>query len=207
MLMMGQPVMEQSFHTPFHSQAAFTLIEILCVLAIFAVILMMGVKRFQQYREKMQTVSVQSDIKQIEMALDQYFYATGCDVSGRFPPEKQHPSLADLGITTFDARLPLVVGYSVQVVDSGQKTIDQRPIYVLQMTAALNSTVSLQQINWYKQLFNAERVDKNNLIWQTMPNNSVTNSLNPYWVLDGQRAVFRKIQNGLQTTQYRYCAQ
>jgi prepilin-type N-terminal cleavage/methylation domain-containing protein len=198
--------MGHRFRTPFHKQNAFTLIEILLVLAIFAVILMMGIKRFSQYREHMQVIAVQSDINQISTALDQYFYVTGCDQSGTFPTDKLNPSLSDLGIDNFVARLPLIVGYSAHVIDSKQ-TSASKPIYLLQIIATLNPNLSAAQINWYRQVFNAGQVDANNLIWQTTPNNRISNSLNSYWILDGQRAIFRNIQNGLQDTQYSYCAQ
>src|SRR3990172_899475 len=155
MLTREQRVVATHFRIPFLKPCGFTLIETLLVLAVATVIIMMGINRFQQYREELQINAVKSDIQIISAALDSYFYATPC-VSHAFPDEKKNPSMTDLGLSTrYNAREPFVISYRAQVVDSSTGTADGMPIYLLKIIATLDSNLSTAQLSWYQQLFNA----------------------------------------------------
>lgn len=191
--------------TPSLKQTGFSLIEILLVLTIFAVISMIGINRWHQYREKMQTEAIKNDLTQIAQALDQYFYIQGCDSSGNFKGQP-NPSMTDLGLTITSR--PPIAAYEAYIVNSEIEAAG-KPIYLLKIVATLDVTLSATQMYWYGQLFNAGKIDLDHaeLIWQTTPNNRASTS-NAYWVLEGQRAIFRRIQNGLTSSLgYSYCAQ
>lgn len=204
-----QPVVEPNFRIHFHNLYGLTLIETLLVLAVAAMIVMTGINQYQQYSEAAQITAVKSDIREISAALDRYFYTTGCR-NHQFPPARRDPSITDLGLAaSFMAREPLVTAYHVHVIDSQQVSVDGKPIYLLQIVATLTSNLTQPQLHWYQQLLNAGQVDTgaHELTWQTMPNHRFADAISVFAGIDGTRAIFRKNQNGKDSSLLDYCIQ
>ncbi len=176
----------------------FTLIELLLALTVIAIVTLLSINRYQQYRNQIEVLLVKSDIAVIDQSLNNYFHLIGCDRDGIFPNDKINPSIADLGLsTTYYARKPLVTHYETQIIDTGSKTKNDKPIYLLQVRATLNTSLSPEQLSWYLNLFHAGKMDTSGhiLTWQTLPGNSAANSDDSFWILDGARKMFRHLND------------
>ena len=209
MHILEQRVVATHFLTPSHKIAGFSLLEILLVLTVAAVIITMGINRYQQYRETLQISAIKSDIRVISAALDQYFDSTPCS-NHEFPLTHRDPSMTDLGLSkNFSAREPMIIEYHTHIVESQTISFDHQPFYLLKIVATLNPNLTPSQLGWYQKLLNAGQLDikTHELTWQTTPHHRFADAISAFSGLEGGCALFRKIQNGKDESLNNYCMQ
>ncbi len=182
-------------------QQAFTLVELLLVLVCIAIITLWSTHRYQLYQRRTQVLQIQTDLLAWRHAANTYFHAHGCDRDGSF---------FQLGVVNCEQlqqvyplkcnRPPLVVSYLAKIKDTGRKTADnhgEKPIYAIEIRAAMSSKVKPDEIVWYQKQLHADmsKPIDNTLIWSSLPSNSYVEFSNSSWVLDGAGKVFRSGEN------------
>ena len=178
----------------------FSLLELLLVLVCMAAIIAWAMHHYQVYQRREQTAQVQSDIKSLQRALDTYFHVTGCDQNGNFAT-----AAATVSCTTLQqydnnlvcSRPPIVAQYSAKIIETDQKTNDSpaKPIYQLEVQAALSSNLSAGQIAWYQQQLRAQSGSVTNILaWDSLPSNSYVQLGDQSWILNGAGQFFRSTE-------------
>lgn len=180
-------------------QCGMGLLELLLVLVGMALITLISINRYQQYRRQTEVAEVKTDVAVIYQALNSYFHTSGCNSEGIFLGKSDPGIHEDLGFArSYEAR------YAVHVMDSGNTTSGDKPIYFLEVILKVNATfanaTSPQRLQWYRQEFNAAEVDTSTpdepkLTWKRLPGSGATGSNNALWILDGSRKLFRKTEN------------
>jgi type II secretory pathway pseudopilin PulG len=179
----------------------FSLLEILLVLVCMAAIITWSMHHFQQKQRRTQMIQIQSDVKSLQRAVNDYFHNTGCDSKGKYANDSLEiscQSLQQSGADIVCDRPPLVKQYSSRLILTDQKTQDNQPkfIYRLQVQADMNSHSTPSEIAWYIKELKANSSSGNNtLYWNSLPSNSYVELGDNAWILAGAGASFRARAN------------
>ena len=103
----------------FLSRDAFTLIELLTVVAILGIIILIAVPKFLGYTEKAKIAHIKNDVKVAEVIMSEY----SMNKKG-FPDEWPDVSVAKLRDIASNSKLYDVTGYTSEVPDGNYKEID-----------------------------------------------------------------------------------
>lgn len=178
----------------------FSLLEILLVLVCMATIIAWSMHHFQQQQRRIEMIQIQSDIKSLQRALNNYFHNMGCDAQGKFANtslEISCQTLQQSGADIVCERPPLVKQYSARLILTDQKTQGTQPklIYQLQVQANMAHSTS-SELDWYIQELKASQTSRDNILyWDSMPSNSYVELGDNTWVLAGAGAAFRAKAN------------
>lgn len=179
-----------------HLSSGVTMIELLMVLAITATLAITILNRFKVEHRQTELVEIKGDVSVIMNALNRYMWRTGCSSDGTFPAAQLHPTLSQLGLpTSADSRAPLIMAYSANIIETTAKTLDNKPIYDLQVSAVLPAHLTLQRRQWLLKALDAQSLNDQTLVWTSLPGNSVSNSGEPLWILNASRDFFAQKQN------------
>ena len=175
----------------------YTLLELLLVLVVIAGISLMSINQYQRYREQTDIAAVKSDVLLIQQALNRYFHRQLCTgVSGTYQGNLIPAIVSDLGLSaSYLQREPIVSVYSVKVKDSGFTTAKQKKIYVLEVSAVLDPSLSLQRQTWFEHVLQAGELKEGKLIWISLPNALALSPHRVFWAMSGEQQLFREMQN------------
>lgn len=176
----------------------FSVLELLLVLIVITGILLIGLRRYWIYHERVNLYGISSDETRIMLALNRYFQSVGCTREGYFHSTHLEPALSDLGdpeLKTGMGRAAVVEKYRVQIKDSGQRA-GIKPIYELRVIADMDKKLEMKKVQGLANLFNA-RVENQELVWTNLPGEGLAEKGNPVWILQASATQFRSRQNSL----------
>lgn len=185
-------------------QKGFSLLELLLVLVCMAAIISWSLHNYKVRQRRAQTLQVQSDIKSLQRALDNYFHITGCDDTGVFAGSSANSievsceTLQQYGNNIACSRAPLAVQYSAKIIKTDQVTTGTppKPVYQLEVLAEMPSNFTGDQITWFQQELQAKtNVEGQTLVWDSLPTNSYVQLGDGSWILNGAGAFFRATEN------------
>lgn len=179
-----------------------SLLEMLLVLAIFGILISIGVEQYRKYESRTVITEVKNDVQQLAHAVNIYFVKTGCAPDGTFPIDRQQPTIQVLanisGINLVTSRDPIVRQYSVRISQQG-KTNNGRNIYQLAVIADLNKNYTPAQTLYYAKALNAKNKTGTitpQLVWITPPHTLANNPGNSLWILGGEQQGLKAQQTG-----------
>lgn len=181
-----------------NKERGFNVLECLLVLVVIAIVTLISIRHYSIYERNIRIANIKNDIVTIQSALTRYYHEIGCSMkSGIFPIDKRRPNLVILGLNLpgRPPQIPLGNAYQVAIVDTLQKTQDDKPIYALQVTARFSSRYSKKRLQWYQRLLGAAHVMGRLLVWETLPDNVALSTSTKLWVLQSQAEQFRRIEN------------
>lgn len=179
------------------------------VLAVIAVICLVSINRYRDYRRNIQLANIKSDIATVQEALNRYYHTAGCHLDGTFN-DSLTPSLVSLGLN-LPGRPPQIPlkgnAYSVEIVDTGQKTTEQmgmKPVYALKLSANFASSYSAKRMQWYQKALGAKAVEGNQLIWVWLPIGIKVSAMSEQFRQSENK--WRRDLNNTDTASPSYCA-
>jgi len=175
------------------AQRGFSLLELLLVLVVVSGLILLGAKRYQQYKQERDLAMVSQNIAQLFFALDKnYFEMCKGDlaINGQFQPSI--PSLEyEKLIKTW--LVDNVADYQVGIKDLGlvdTPGLPEKNIYQLVVRAKLD--VESDTLDFYQSRLQAtDKEGLNTLIWRRLPGYSLTNELQQNWINDGTLRYFK----------------
>ncbi len=175
------------------------MLELLLVLVCIAAISSWAMHHYKIRQRRAQTEQVQSDVKSLQLALDNYFHTTGCAIEGRFTGSFAiNCQSLQSGNSVVCSRPPLVTEYQTAILKSQNATAgpNPKPIYRLQVRAVMNTDLlSAGQIAWYQQKLRASANSKSDtLIWESLPSSSYVQLGDGTWVLNASNNFFRSTE-------------
>ncbi len=175
------------------NKRGFTLLELLLVIAVISGILLLSINRYNQYQKTMTVATIKADIANCFQALNLYYHSQIC-VNGIFPTINQDllPVLSGQYLSTPLIQSSLIDHYQALIVDSGQKTTDNRPVYQLMVKAYFVNDANLSI--YQASLGALINVNDPSLYWSMGVNASVASTRTPLWILTGSLANFKQLQ-------------
>ncbi len=172
------------------------MLELLLVLVCIAAISSWAMHHYKVRQRRAQTEQVQSDVKSLQLALDNYYHTTGCSILGGFAGSTAiNCQSLQSGNSVVCSRPPLVTEYQTAITKSEFATTGPhpKPIYRLQVRAVMNTDqLSAGQIAWYQQQLHASANSKSDtLIWESLPSSSYVQLGDGTWVLNASNNFFR----------------
>lgn len=174
-------------------QQGFTLLEMLLVLAIAASLITVSVRFYRQYQQRVLLMQVKANVSTLYQALQQYYFATGCDATflGSLTPAISGLPKNTPGVDLPEAMLPIVSNYSVAIIDTG-KQASGKTIYALRINAVISDQAPLSAAQ-YAALLHAGFVDGQTIAWQLLPSMDPNQSAGALWLLNARRQGFKSL--------------
>lgn len=168
------------------------LVELLLVTTLAAVIIAVGINRYQAYHQLSQYRLIGHDIVTIQTALNTYYNKQSCDQAGVIEGTINSDIIDRLAV--IKKRQPYIDQYHAVIRDTGAVTEAGKPIYHLEVTATLMPHYyDLRQ--FLQNQLQATRFDSTTIYWSLLPNTSLSEQNNVLWVMNGSRELFKKLTN------------
>ncbi|OGT47094.1 MAG: hypothetical protein A3F17_02130 [Gammaproteobacteria bacterium RIFCSPHIGHO2_12_FULL_41_15] len=160
-----------------HKQHGFQLLELLFVLALAAILLLVGVKYVMQMQKRAVVATLQSSVAEVMYALNQFYYQQTCE-AGEIKDQTvvNHAlSLAQLHLSNLPLPRELSeVEAKILPTDQWQSTNEQSlrlRVYQLQLSVKVNLTGpnSQMRLKELATLLQAKVEDTHQLVWTQLP--------------------------------------
>lgn len=186
------------------------IVEMILVIALAAIMILIGLQYYRNYNRLMQLSLVANDIVTIRESLNRFYDHISCDGNGVLQNNLDVDLITQLDIPNeLTARSPYVTGYHAFIIDSGVVTHQQKPVYALEVRADI-APAYVSIINSLTQRFAATHYNGNTIYWVSLSNNSTTDPGSDLWDLNVSRDAFRNLKNStaLSAGEYShaYCA-
>ena len=161
---------------------AFTLLEVLLVLAIAGAFIMMSFKCYQAYAQEQNLAALQSNVQMLFQAMDQY-YVSHCRNDTPFTVSLQSLPGTLTNQIIKNKLVDDVNDYEVGALPlAWQSARGHRDIYQLFVTVTLD--VPPNTLNWYKQRLNATAIHGSQLEWVKMPSYTLQKTDSNFWIMN-----------------------
>lgn len=177
--------------------SGFTLLELLLVLAVVAVVLFLGIGRYQQHKKMADIAVVEQNVNILFDALNTYYYQY-CRQDRDFSSMTNMQQLQQANLLPYLVKTNLVVpgsdgyDYQVQATLIGKTMTSGKPIYQLSITAQLNIPNDVQTVTTYQQLLNAKSVAGTRLTWVRLPTYTISSVASNLWIMNNSLHFFKE---------------
>ena len=163
------------------------LLEILWVIVLAAVVIVLGIKAYRLYQQRLEIELIRNDVVTVRAALNRYYEGIPCDSVGKWQGDSSDViDKLDINPAQY-SRSPYVLGYHAAVVDEGT-------LYHLLITADVDPLYAALMPVLTKRL-NASRYEASKLYWKALPDSTVVEGEKYLWIMNGSRDVFRHLKN------------
>lgn len=172
----------------------FSLLELMLVLVLIAVILIVGIGRYQLYRREKDIAALQQNIDMLFLALNTD-YRINCRASSTYKP-----NISNLKFNFIDTRLaPSIANYAVNASQIGTTTASNKPIYQLSVSVTLPPNTPIDTMSFYQQKLNATTFSGTTLTWTRLPSYSIPGVSGGLWISTSGLRTFKEVIAGTVT--------